>query len=106
MRALLPPESAAETLATVHARTAGNPFYVVELGRLLAPPASPGVPARVREIVRARVERARSATRELLEAGAVAGRFTIADLVRVPAAYRARGGRGGRARRVGGRDRR
>ena len=43
---------------------------------------------------------------EVLEAGAVAGRFTIADLVRAAGVPPRGGGGGGRARRVGGRGRR
>jgi hypothetical protein len=88
VRALMPAELPAETLETVHARTAGNPFYVVELGRLLAA-GDQGVPVRVREVVRARVERLGPDTGPVLEAGAVAGRFTIADLVRASGVPRA-----------------
>ena len=82
VRALLPAELPAETLETVHARTAGNPFYVVELGRLLAA----GDAGRPRCACARSCARAWSAlgpdTGAVLEAGAVAGRFTIADLVR------------------------
>jgi hypothetical protein len=88
VRALLPAELAADTLETIHARTAGNPFYVVELARLLAAGAK-GVPVRVREVVRARVEQLGPDTGTVLEAGAVAGRFTIADLVRASGVPRA-----------------
>jgi hypothetical protein len=82
VRALLPADVQDDTLETVHARTAGNPFYVVELGRLLAT-GQEGVPARVREVARQRVEQLGADAAPVLEAGAVAGRFTIADLARV-----------------------
>ena len=65
VRALLPSDAAVPEaiLQAVHARTAGNPFYVAELVRLLATEGRLGddsgtlVPARVREVVRRRVER-------------------------------------------------
>ena len=67
----------------------GNPFYVAELVRLLAAEGATArrpatlVPARVREVVRRRVERLGDGhAARVLEVGAVAGRFTIADLVR------------------------
>ena len=47
------------------------------------------VPARVREVVRRRVERLGDEACAVLEVGAVAGRFTIADLVRAAGVSRA-----------------
>ena len=95
MRALLPAEAALPTAEAVHRRTRGNPFYVAELVRLLATEgrhedrAPTLVPARVREVVRRRVERLGDEACAVLEVGAVAGRFTIADLVRAAGVSRA-----------------
>jgi hypothetical protein len=92
VRALLPPELEPEAIEAVHARTAGNPFYVAELGRALAVDGAPGenaVPARVREAVRGRVAQLGAGAAAVLEAGAVAGRFTIADVARAAGAQRA-----------------
>ncbi len=100
VRALVPPEAAVaeDALRAIHARTAGNPFYVAELVRLLAAEGRLGtdggslpplVPTRVREVVRRRVERLGPQTGEVLEVAAVAGRFTIADLVRAAGSARA-----------------
>ncbi|HEX6021931.1 MAG TPA: protein kinase, partial [Solirubrobacter sp.] len=76
---LLPPDA---DVAAIHARTAGNPFYVAELARLLD--ADPdAVPARVRETVRTRLAALDPLTRELLEAGAVARQFSIAGIAHV-----------------------
>ncbi len=84
VRALVPDDVSVEAgaLEAIHERTAGNPFYVAELMRLLAAEGRLGVPARVREVVRRRVEKLGPEVGQVLEAGAVAGRFTIADLVR------------------------
>ena len=90
VRALLPAEAALPTAEVVHRRTRGNPFYVAELVRLMSADgvaddtttSSTLVPTRVREVVRRRVERLGDDTTAVLEVGAVAGRFTIADLVR------------------------
>jgi eukaryotic-like serine/threonine-protein kinase len=85
-------------LREIHARTAGNPFYVAELLRTLdaggrlgddGGTLPPLVPTRVREFVRRRVERLGPDVGEVLEVGAVAGRFTIADLVRAAGVTRA-----------------
>ena len=104
MRALLPAEAALPSvLQAVHARTAGNPFYVAELVRLLATEGRLGDDtgdARARARARGRAPARRAARRRrparVLEVGAVAGRFTIADLVRA-AGVSARRGRGGAA---------
>ncbi|WP_196807164.1 serine/threonine-protein kinase [Candidatus Solirubrobacter pratensis] len=90
LRALVPAEAAIgdEALEAIHARTAGNPFYAAELLRLASEGRLAGVPARVLEVVRRRVERLGPEAGRVLEAGAVAGRFTIADLVRASGAPR------------------
>ncbi len=82
VRALLPPTAPAED---IHARTGGNPFFVAELGRL----GDVSVPESVREVVSRRVAQLGPQARRVLEAGAVAGTFTVADLVRASGAPRA-----------------
>ena len=77
VRRLLGPERAADA-AAIHARTGGNPFFVAALADL-----PDGVPARVREAVRQRLEALDPDSRALLEAGAVAEEFSIAALARV-----------------------
>jgi DNA-binding CsgD family transcriptional regulator len=82
-----------EVVATVHARTEGNPFFVGELARLLhsegrlataAAPGQPDVPVGVRDVVRRRLDRLPKPTRELLVLGAVVGRqFDLAVLAAV-----------------------
>jgi tetratricopeptide (TPR) repeat protein len=90
-----PPESAvgASALHELHERTAGNPFFLRELVRLLAErgelhgdgatlPAV--VPDRVREVVGRRLEPLQPATREVLAIAGVVGRpFTIAGVARI-----------------------
>ena len=79
--------------SAVHDRTGGNPFFVVELSRWMvgahdlhldrAP-----VPPSVGEVLRTRVGRLPTATREVLELCAVAGREVTLDLLeaaRLPA---------------------
>ena len=95
VRALLPAEVAQPTADAIHRRTRGNPFYVAELIRLLSSgsvdddTSTTLVPARVREVVRRRVERLGDESCAVLEVGAVAGRFTIADLSRAASVPRA-----------------
>ena len=73
-------ERASERLVEViHARSGGNPFFASELARLLAEQpdvAHDGseVPAGVRDVVRQRLARLPTATRELLPLAAVLGR--------------------------------
>ena len=58
-------------------RSAGNPFFVGELARLLGGPTAPApgdVPPGVRDVIRRRVERLPEGTDRLLAAAAVAGR--------------------------------
>ncbi|WP_189269763.1 ATP-binding protein, partial [Streptomyces fuscichromogenes] len=67
---------------SIHARTAGNPFFVRELSRLLADggalteaaTARTGVPATVRDVVRDRVAVLDTDTRHLLQVAALIGR--------------------------------
>jgi hypothetical protein len=89
----LVPGAGAATARALHERTGGNPFFVRELGRLLAErgmPAGEGaelpalVPDRVREVVGRRLAPLEPATREVLAiAGVVARPFTIAGVARV-----------------------
>ena len=77
----------------LHERTAGNPFFLRELVRLLAERGGLGgdvaelpalVPERVREVVGRRLEPLEPATREVLAIAGVVGRpFTIAGVARV-----------------------
>ena len=91
------PRRRCPTAEVVHRRTRGNPFYVAELVRLMSADgvaddtttSSTLVPTRVREVVRRRVERLGDEACAVLEVGAVAGRFTIADLVRAAGVSRA-----------------
>ena len=97
VRALLPAEVAQPAADAIHRRTRGNPFYVAELVRLLSAEdradddttSATLVPARVRDVVRRRVERLGDEVCRVLEVGAVAGRFTIADLSRAAGVSRA-----------------
>lgn len=81
VRRLLARESGADpdpdTAARVHERTGGNPFFAVEMGRLLrldgADPACE-VPPGVRDVVRLRLERLPTDTVRTLRAAAVQGR--------------------------------
>ncbi|HET6551879.1 MAG TPA: AAA family ATPase [Solirubrobacter sp.] len=81
VRALLPAGVGDVLFGEVLARTGGNPFYVSELARLFAA-GGEGIPERVREVVRRRIDRLGTETGAVLEAAAVAGRFTIAELAR------------------------
>ncbi len=93
----LPPgtELAPDTARTLYDRTAGNPFFLRELVRLLAERGDLGgdgaalalaVPDRVREVVGQRLEPLAPTTREVLAIAGVVGRpFTIAGVARVGA---------------------
>ena len=78
-------EAAAATVAAVHSRTEGNPFFVAELARLLASegqfdeasgrePTRRLVPTGVRDVVRRRLARLPAPTLDILAVGAVIGR--------------------------------
>ncbi|GAA0242608.1 ATP-binding protein [Cryptosporangium japonicum] len=75
-------EPAPEVARDVHARTAGNPFFVRELARLLAVGGAftapvftrGGVPSTVRDVVRDRMRGLGDRTTELLRTAAVVGR--------------------------------
>ncbi len=71
-------------VATIHARTGGNPFFVEELLALGDPTIS--LPASLREVLLARVEALAEPTRALLQAASVAGSHVDA-----PTLARARG---------------
>ncbi len=62
--------------ATIHARAEGNPFYAIELSRLVDEEGGMGaeVPATVGDVVRRRLARLPASTRELLGVAAVVGR--------------------------------
>jgi DNA-binding SARP family transcriptional activator len=79
-------------VATVHARTGGNPFFVGEVARLLhvehslAPDAvARAVPAAVRDVVRRRLGRLPEQTTALLSLAAVAGREFDLDVLEAAA---------------------
>lgn len=72
-----------ELTAALHARTEGNPFFLIELVRLLASEGALGqadavaaaqVPAGVRDVLRRRLDRLPEATNALLRVAAVVGR--------------------------------
>lgn len=83
----------AEVAATVHAHTGGNPFFVVELARLLSVEGALGqeggralqVPAGVRDVISRRLRRLPAPTRDLLDLAAVLGREVDPALVAVAA---------------------
>ena len=91
----LPPQAdvAPAALRGLHERTAGNPFFLRELVRLLDERGALGgdgaalpalIPDRVREVVGRRLEPLEPTTREVLAIAGVVGRpFTIAGLARV-----------------------
>jgi hypothetical protein len=76
----------ADVVTALRTRTNGNPFFLVELVRLLgdAPPDAPDpapIPAAVSDVVSARVARLPEPTREVLRTAAVLGReWGVADL--------------------------
>jgi DNA-binding SARP family transcriptional activator/predicted ATPase len=79
-------------VATVHARTGGNPFFVVELARLLHVERSLDpeavarrVPAAVRDVVRRRIARLPEQATALLSLAAVAGREFDLDVLEAAA---------------------
>ncbi|MGY1813858.1 BTAD domain-containing putative transcriptional regulator [Blastococcus sp. SYSU D00820] len=72
--------------AQVHDRTAGNPFFVVELSRWMVGAQDlhldrVPVPPSVGEVLRTRLERLPAGTREVLELAALAGREVTLDLL-------------------------
>ena len=77
---------AAELAAGIHARSGGNPFFVIELARLLRAEgedalAAGTVPAGVRDVIRRRLARLPEETRHVLTVAAVAGRDFDLELV-------------------------
>lgn len=75
----LPPAVA----ATIHARADGNPFYAIELSRLLDDEGGVGVevPGGVGDVIRRRLVRLPAATVELLGVAATVGRDVKLDLL-------------------------
>ena len=81
----------ADLVAALHERTGGNPFYLVELVRLLrgehpreldpADVAALDVPAGVRDVLARRVDRLPAETRSLLRLAAVIGRDVDLDVL-------------------------
>ena len=72
--------------STVHDRTGGNPFFVVELSRWMVGAHdlhldSAPVPPSVGDVLRTRLDRLPSDTRDVLELAAVAGREVSLDLL-------------------------
>ncbi len=59
--------------AAVHRRTRGNPFFVAELGRVLATSADGGLPDGIRDAVRARLARLSTHGRTVVAAASVVG---------------------------------
>jgi tetratricopeptide (TPR) repeat protein len=79
-----PPD--AELVASVHGRTAGNPFFVREVLRLLqkGPERAGDVPSGVRAVVGRRLRQLSRACHEVLEAAAIIGpEFSLAVLADV-----------------------
>ena len=60
-----------QTLATIYAETAGNPFFLHELGRHLQRPGQARLPATVRQAVGLRLGALSAPTREMLQLAAV-----------------------------------
>ncbi|WP_238006249.1 AAA family ATPase [Dactylosporangium sp. AC04546] len=83
-RAVTGEAPAAPRAASLHERTDGNPFFLVELLRL--PPAA-DIPAAVTDVVARRVARLPEATQELLRTAAVIGRQYDVDLLAAAAAH-------------------
>ncbi|MFK3979681.1 ATP-binding protein [Micromonospora sp. NPDC050397] len=76
-------EPGTDVARSIHARTAGNPFYVRELSRLLSDRGAladdkasvrAGVPSTVRDVVRDRMAGLDDGTRDLLQIAALIGR--------------------------------
>ncbi|MET1000607.1 MAG: BTAD domain-containing putative transcriptional regulator, partial [Acidimicrobiia bacterium] len=76
----------ADVVASLHARTEGNPFFMCELVKLLVSEAPQRdamgeIPAAIGDVVRRRVARLPTATQSLLQVAAVSGREFDIDLV-------------------------
>jgi tellurite resistance protein len=63
-----------EVAAAVHARAEGNPFYAIELARLIDEEGDSHVPGTVGDVIRRRVARLPEPTSEALTVAAVVGR--------------------------------
>ncbi|WP_433830534.1 BTAD domain-containing putative transcriptional regulator [Actinoplanes sp. CA-015351] len=83
-------EPGSDVAGAIHARTAGNPFFVRELSRLLRDrgalgdedaAARAGVPTTVRDVVRARMAGLDDSVRDLLQVAALVGREVDLELL-------------------------
>ncbi|MFC6083534.1 ATP-binding protein [Sphaerisporangium aureirubrum] len=81
-------EPTADIVRDIHVRTAGNPFFVRELSRLLSDrgtlgdaSARTGVPSTVRDVVRDRMSGLDDDARDLLQVAALIGRDIDLDLL-------------------------
>ncbi|GGM35516.1 BTAD domain-containing putative transcriptional regulator [Dactylosporangium sucinum] len=83
-RAVTGEAPAAPRAASLHERTDGNPFFLVELLRL---PGAEDIPAAVTDVVARRVARLPEATQELLRTAAVIGRQYDVDLLAAATAH-------------------
>lgn len=91
-------EPGAEVARTIHARTAGNPFYVREMSRFLGDQGPltevrAGVPSTVRDVVRGRMAGLDDTALDLLQIAAIIGRdVDLGLLARAAADNRTTGG--------------
>ncbi len=84
LAARLGPDPDPALATAVHDRTAGNPFFVVELTRWMTGPQEPGraaVPPSVGAVLRSRLARLAARTRAVLDLAALAGREVTLDLL-------------------------
>lgn len=72
-----------ELVETIHDRAEGNPFYMLELGRLLSDQGTVGreVPATVGDVIRRRLTRLSPDARDMLAVAAVVGRDVEINLL-------------------------
>ncbi|WP_410595657.1 BTAD domain-containing putative transcriptional regulator [Amycolatopsis sp. lyj-23] len=81
VRSTLGRDVPATTVNAIHRRSGGNPFFVRELARLFDADASAEVPPGVRDVVRHRIARLDTRTREVLHRAAVVGRDVDLDVL-------------------------
>lgn len=74
---------APEVAAAVHERAEGNPFYAIELARLIDDEGVSHVPGTVGDVIRRRVARLPETTRDTLSVAAVVGRDVPLDRLAV-----------------------
>lgn len=74
LASMAPATPTADLVAEVHSRTGGNPFFVIQVGRLLPETGSGSqLPVAVRDAVRRRLNRLSPECNDVLRAAAVAG---------------------------------